>query len=171
MEKPVFKKDVLIMILVGALIIVPAAAALAAYAITKNPSFRPLSITFESLTAAGLLEETSDIVAVISTGQHSKLNAITEVQTAALKAAFQRYGTDVKVKFRTVPGGRDTSITYLVGENRIGPYPLSKAAAGIAPATQAERLVKAQRAAAAQRLAERKASNRSFFTWFRVFQE
>jgi hypothetical protein len=151
MERPVVKKETLIMIAVGTLIVLPAASSMLAFAITKNPELRPLNITFESLSAAGLLNNGAEIVAVVSRGENARQSSSQKQQAAALEMAFERYQSDVAVKFRTVPQGTTNSVTFLVGKSKIGPYPIARAASGVGAAVQAERMLKSQQAAVAKK--------------------
>lgn len=162
------KKETLIMIVVGALIVLPAASSMMAYAITKNPSLRPLNLTIEAMTAAGLIDG-GEIIAVISTGDAAPKTSTPKQQISTFKTAFERYGAEVQVKFRTVPRSRQTTVMFLVGKSKIGPYPMAQAASGVSAAVQAERmLVKQQRALAAREEAERE-NSKSWFDWLRVF--
>lgn len=162
------KKETLIMIVVGALIVLPAAASIMAYAITKNPTLRPLNITIESMTAAGLIGG-GEIIAVISVGDGVQPTSTRKQQTATFKTAFDRYGTDVKVKYREVPRSNQTTVMFLVGKSKIGPYPLSQAASGVSAAAQAERMLVKQRKAVAMREEAERAQNAGWLAWFRVF--
>ncbi|GAA3857918.1 hypothetical protein [Celeribacter arenosi] len=161
------KRDTLTLVLVGLFIVGPAILALSAYMVTQNPALRPLGITFEKLVEAGQISDKSMILAVIDIGTDAPGKASETDYVDALQSAFSRYDVEAQVRFRTVPGGRDVFVTYLVGQSRIGPYPVSRAAEGIRPAAEAERMLVAQRTAVAREAARRAALEPSF--WDRIF--
>lgn len=141
------KRDTIAVFLVGAFIVMPAILSLCAYFVTRNPNLRPLAITIERLAEAGLISDSGKVVAVVSIGQGTELSTSRDGYKEALETAFERFQTEVRVKFRTVPSASQTTITYLVGNSRIGPYPISRAAEGIRAATEAERMIVAQQKA------------------------
>jgi hypothetical protein len=162
------KKDTLVVILVGAFIVLPAMMALAAFFITKNPNFRPLSVTIEKLADAGLIAESGEIIAVVSIGAQATKHPSKKEYAKALRVPFERYNSELRVKFRTVPRNSDITVTYLVGLNKIGPYAFSNAASGIKTAVRAERMLKAHNAAALKK--EQKAQAEKSSSWFRFFE-
>jgi hypothetical protein len=163
------KKETLVVSLVAAFIVLPAALSLSAYFITKNPNFRPLGITIDSLTKAGLIESSGEIIAVISIGDKSPKHASKSEYTKALGSTFEILKTDVQVKFRNVPNSSDISVTYLVGQSRIGPYPIAQAASGIKAAVRAERMVKAHQRELVKKQEELE-GERTSTPWFRFFE-
>lgn len=162
------KKETIVVSLVAAFIVLPAALSLSAYFITKNPNFRPLGITLDSLTEAGLIESSGEIIAVISIGDRSQKQTSKKEYTKALESTFEILESEVEVKFRTVPNSSEISVTYLVGLNRIGPYPITQAASGVKAAVRAERLVKAHQIKLAKNL-EKIEGSRGSTSWFRFF--
>lgn len=163
----VSRKDSIVIALITVFIVTPAVLALTAYMITKNPSLRPLGITVERLTEAGQIENKSLILAVVDIGTLAK-NAASKTQyQSSLETAFARLETDVQVKFRSIPNSADVNITYLVGGSQIGPFPAKRAAEGVLPATQAARLVTAQRKAVAKEQERRDRLGQNGF-WHRV---
>jgi hypothetical protein len=162
------KKENIIVGVVAALIVLPAALSLSAYFITKNPNFRPLGITIDKLAEAGLISDSGEIIAVVSIGDKSVTHTSKGEYTKALESTFDILGTEVRVKFRTVPNTSDVSVTYLVGQSKIGPYPISQAANGVKAAVRAERMVKAHlRKLATEQ--EKKFGENSSSSWFRFF--
>jgi hypothetical protein len=162
------KKESIVVSLVAAFIVLPAVLSLSAYFITKNPNLRPLGITLDSLTEAGLIESSGEIIAVISVGDRSSKSVSKKDYTKALESTFDILGSDVEVKFRTVPNKSDITVTYLVGLSRIGPYPISQAASGVKAAVRAERLVESHLTALAKKQEELEGTNTST-SWFRFF--
>lgn len=164
------KKETIIVGVVAAFIVLPAALSLSAYFITKNPNLRPLGITIDKLTEAGLISDSGEIIAVISIGDRSVARTSKSEQKKALKSTFEIFGAEVRVKFRTVPNSSNVSITYLVGQSKIGPYPMSQAASGVKAAVRAERLVKTHlRKLATEQ--EKESGENSAASWFRFFDE
>lgn len=163
------KKDTLIGMLIAACIVLPAMAALAAYFITKNPHFRPLGVTIQKLADAGLIDETGEIIAVITIGDQAPKRISNQDYADALRLPFERYNSEVRVKFRSTPQSSAVTVTYMVGRNKIGPYSFSDAASGIKTAVHAERLLKAHKMAALQK--EQKAQAENSTSWFRVFED
>lgn len=162
------KKDTIVILLITVFIVTPAILALGAYFVTKNPSLRPLGITVERLTEAGQIENKSLIVAVIDIGTETKDPTSKQTYKQAIETAFDRLETEASVKFRSIPGSSQTTITYIVGESRIGPFPVSRAAEGILAAAQAERMIVTQRRAVAKEQERRETLSKSAF-WQKVF--
>lgn len=165
----VSKKDTIVITLITVFVVTPAILALTAYFVTRNPSLRPLGITVERLTEAGQIENKSLIIAVVDIGQEAKATSTRDQYKTALETAFARMEAEVQVKFRTIPGSREVNVTYLVGESRIGPFPIARAAAGVAAATQAERMVVAQRKAV-EKEQERRAQMKRDGFWPHVLE-
>lgn len=97
------KKDTIVILLITVLIVTPALLALGAYFVTQNPSLRPLGITLERLKEAGQIEDKSLIVAVIDIGVDAKDTSRKTEYKKAIEAAFERFETEARVKFRSVP--------------------------------------------------------------------
>lgn len=160
------KRETIVVSLVAAFIVLPAALSLSAYFITKNPNLRPLGITVDKLAEAGLIENSGEIIAVISIGAQSKNVASKNDYKKALTSTFEILDSDVRVKFRKVPNNSDVTVTYLVGLSRIGPYPITHAASGVKAAVRAERMVKAHQRELAKQQEKREGNSTS---WFRFF--
>lgn len=141
------KKDTIIIGLITVFVVTPAVLALTAYFVTKNPLLRPLGITIDRLTAAGQIENKSIIFAVVDIGTEASMISSQEQYKTALETAFDRFDAEVQVRFRSIPGSTKVNVTYLVGESRIGPFPSNRAADGILPAVEAEKMVVAHRKA------------------------
>jgi len=162
------KKDTIVILLITVFIVTPAILALGAYFVTKNPSLRPLGITVERLSEAGQLENKSLIIAVIDIGTEAKGTASKQSYKQAIETTFDRLETKANVKFRSVPGSTQTTITYIVGESRIGPFPVERAAEGVLAAAQAERMIVAQRHSVAKEQERRASMTKSAF-WQKIF--
>lgn len=164
-----FKKDSIVLLLIAIFAVGPAVLALSAYVLTKNPSLRPLGITVEQLSEAGQLADKSLITAVVDIGGNAKSTLSKSDIEKSLKTTFERRNTEVRVRFRKVSGRSDIRITYIVGESVIGPFDAARAAQGIGAATDAERLLTAQRRAAAKEAERREAMQKTGF-WGRFFE-
>ncbi|AJE45010.1 hypothetical protein [Celeribacter indicus] len=160
-----FKRDTLIILLIAVFLVTPALLALAMYVVTKNPSLRPLGITLERLVEAGLMEDRSLIVVQVDIGSKAPAVHTRDDYATAIETAFARLDAEARVRFRTVPEDRSVSVTYLVGESRIGPFPMSRAAEGVLAAVQAERLLVRQRRTTAE--ADERRTGDGF--WHRLF--
>ena len=164
------KRETIFVGLVATFIVLPAALSLSAYFITKNPNFRPLGITLDSLTEAGLIESSGEIIAVVSIGDRAPKHSPKSEYIKALKSTFEILGSDVDVKFRSAPNTSDITVTYLVGLSRIGPYPITQAASGVKAAIHAERMVKVHQRTLIQKQGALDETNTST-SWFRFFDD
>lgn len=164
------KRETIVVGLVATFIVLPAALSLSAYFITKNPNFRPLGITLDSLTEAGLIENSGEIIAVVSIGDRTPKHSSKSEYTKALESTFEILRSDVDVKFRTVPNSSDITVTYLVGLSRIGPYPITQAARGVKATLRAERMVQTHQRILAKKQEALDETNTST-SWFRFFQD
>jgi hypothetical protein len=162
------RKDKFYIGVVSTLIVLPTVLALAAYFITKNPHFRPLGVTYDKLAEAGLIAESGEIVAVISIGAKSDNKISKSSLSDALELAFERYNSEVRIKFITLPATTDVTVTYYVGRSKIGPYPYKQAAKGIKASVSAERMVKAHDRALEKQKEDQQAQNNEQ-SWFRFF--
>ncbi|MCA0041978.1 hypothetical protein [Celeribacter litoreus] len=164
----VSKKDSILIGLLTIFIVTPAVMSLIAYLITGNPSLRPLGITFERLIEAGQINDKSAIIALVEIGTEAESASPQSEYKAALEITFSRLETDVQVQFRTIKGSRAVNITYIVGESRIGPFPANRAAEGVIAATEAARMVVAQRQAIILEETRREEYRRGF--WYRILE-
>lgn len=131
----------------------PAALAFLYYHFTQNPLMQPLGITREKLAAVEGQTEFVSIVVQVDWGQ-DRDGGVTQAEfRETLTRAFATRTDEVVFRFSDVPG-KAIGVTYVVGPNRFGPYPLNRAVDGIVPATVALAMTKEfrekQQAAAAQ---------------------
>jgi len=134
------RRSILVLALVIGGAIAPTVMSLGWYAVTKDPSMRPLSITVESLRAHIGGGRGNMIVAVVAWDRNRSGGVTQADMMHALKGSFGAKGVDVSVEFLEsgVPG---TWVTYRVGPSTIGPFPQSRAADGINAAVDAFRMV------------------------------
>jgi len=123
------------LIVIIALVVMPSAISLSYYHVTKDPTFRPLGITKESLREYFGATEGTEITAVVDWNA-ARAGQVTraDMQTALVNS-FQAKGVEVWVVFRNTSQG--TMITYRIGATKIGPYPQNRAAEGISAAVAA----------------------------------
>lgn len=162
------KRDTIAVYAIGALVLAPAIMALSAYHITRNPSLRPLGITIEQLIEAGQIADKTLITVEVSIGEHAKTSTSLADYKKVMADAFGVFNTEARVRFREVDRSKDITVLYIVGNSEIGPYAVSRAAEGIRPAVEAERMVTKQRTALAA-LEKKRIENGTF--WQRVFSD
>ena len=132
---------ILVIILV---LIAPTLISLGYYVVTRNPALRPLAVTQASLSSyeAGL-GLGGHVVARIEWVEEDNMGFSRRQIERLVTRAFEAKGIEVDVL--VVPGVEETSITYLVGASRMGPYPVIHAAAGVSAAAAAFHMAENQR--------------------------
>ncbi|MBV7410888.1 hypothetical protein [Maritimibacter sp. DP1N21-5] len=127
-----------VMALVG-LIVLPTAASLGWFMVTKDPNLRPLGVTEESLRAydrgGG---EGVRIVADIEWVEGGAGGLTQRQVERAIRQAFAVKGIEVFVFFHD--GVTEARVTYRVRSSTIGPFPVRRAAQGINAAVDAYRM-------------------------------
>ncbi|WP_424941474.1 hypothetical protein [Aliiroseovarius sp. S253] len=119
-------------------VVLPTVAALSWYAVTKDPTIRPLGITKQAL-----VEQTLDdgaILTIVIRFDPDEHAEVSKVLGASIARAFEAKGVDGSIKQRPAPG-EEMTVTYLIGASSIGPFPASQAASGINAAVGAYRMV------------------------------
>lgn len=124
--------------LIIAVIVLPTAAALGWYQITRDPEFRPLGITREALRAYGVPGSGTDVTAYVDWPASQASQTARQQLARDIAISFAAKGVDVQVVFRRAEG--TPRITYVVGKSVLGPYPASRAAQGIEAAVEAYRM-------------------------------
>lgn len=160
------RRDTILVMVVGSLVVLPAFLAMAAYKITQNPALRPLGITIEQMIEAGQIQDKSLIIAEVTFGSEATTEQSLADYRTAMSNAFAMFQTEARVRFREAEGRSDITIKYIIGHSEIGPYPVSRAAEGIRPAVEAERMVARQRASL-EELENKRRQNGNF--WERLF--
>ncbi|RME18739.1 MAG: hypothetical protein D6801_00610 [Alphaproteobacteria bacterium] len=120
-------------------IVAPTVAMIAGYHFTNNPLLRPLAITKQALQEFGIGDQSLVIIADV-TWVDGKNGGLTKFKLAdSITRAFAAKGiTDVWVRFH--PGKGVSQVTYRIGGSELGPFPVSRAVAGVEPASQALRM-------------------------------
>ncbi len=162
------KRETMFISITAFLVIAPAFFMLAMYHTTKNPALRPLGITLERMIEAGHMSDRTLIVTQITFGPQADASLSLDDYRAAFTKSFGGFNTETRVQFRTAKRGNDITVRYEVGNSIIGPFPIERAAEGIRPAVEAERMVTKQRALALRK-EQAKLQNGSF--WVRILSE
>ncbi len=118
----------------AALAAAPAATALGVYLLTGDASLRPLGITVERLAASG--DAGTGMLAV----QLAPPAGASDPQSfaTAIRESFAAQG--IRVQVTMLPAMGEGWVVFMLGEQRLGRYPLARAAEGIPTATAAWRL-------------------------------
>ena len=122
-----------ILVVVAAL---PAAAALFLYKYTGDPSLRPLGVTKNSLSESDTPQAMLEILVRVDLGKDVATSASQDEVRQILGKALSIYNIDFRIQFRKIPG-RNIAVTYIIRNNKIGPYPLHRASQGIPAALAA----------------------------------
>lgn len=133
------RRDMFTLGTVIALVTLPTAGSLLYFAITKDPSIRPLGITQESLRAySGEGGTGIEIFAMVEWDSARSGQLTREDMHHRLVNVFKSKGVHVRVFFSE--GLNGTFVKYQVGRSVIGPYPQNRAAEGILAAVAAYRI-------------------------------
>lgn len=124
--------------LIVLIVVLPTVIALGWYQITRDPNFRPLGITREALRNFGDPSMGVDLIAYIEWPAAETESPARRKLAADLAASFAAKGVEPRLVFRTSNGA--PQVTYMIGKSVIGPYPVSRAAAGIEAAIDAYRM-------------------------------
>lgn len=122
------------------LVAAPATLATTYFAITKDPTVRPLALTRESEAEALGARTGLEIVAQVNWGSAARADFSQADLGRRITRAFYAHGESVRVEFVQVRGSDDITVTYMMGANRFGPNPISTAADGIRAVISAYRL-------------------------------
>lgn len=131
-------RNLKILIAIVVVVVLPTAAALTWYAVTKDPTIRPLGITKRAL-----VEQTAEeggLLTILIRFDPAQDAKASEALGAKIVHAFEAKGVAGNVKHLPVPG-QEMTVTYLIGASTIGPYSASQAPSGINAAVGAYRMV------------------------------
>ncbi len=133
------RRDIFTLATVVGLLTLPTAGSLSYFAITKDPSIRPLGITQESLRAySGDSSAGFEILAMVEWDSARSGQVTRDDMNRALINVFESKGVHAQVFF--TKGYNGTFVKYQVGPSVFGPYPQSRAAEGISAAVAAYRV-------------------------------
>lgn len=124
----------------------PTIASLAYYMATGDPTVRPLGISKEALERfIPAVSADADIQVTILWGSDSRFPRSQDDVIAIIGRSLDAY--DVAYRFQFIDtAGDEVRLTYQVRDSRIGPFPISRAAAGIPAAVSAVRMIEAAEA-------------------------
>ena len=131
-------RNLKILIAIIVVVVLPTAAALTWYWVTKDPTIRPLGITKQALverTAKG-----GSMLTIVIRFDPDEDAKASEALGANIMRALEAKGVIGSVKRLPVPG-HEITVTYLIGASTLGPYSASRASSGINAAVGAYRLI------------------------------
>ncbi|MFT6450522.1 MAG: hypothetical protein ACJA06_000002 [Halocynthiibacter sp.] len=134
-------RDNLLVTVIGVTIIAPATFILGLYWLTKDPTLRPLGITEAKLASAGMTEHNGAILTTISIAEGIQLDTSREELERTINNAFDMYDTESRFNYVRAPSGKGVSVTYTIGKNQFGPFPIKHASEGIRPAALAHSML------------------------------
>ena len=131
-------RNLKILIAIIVVVVLPTAAALTWYWVTKDPTIRPLGITKRALVER-TAQDGALLTIVIRFDPDEDAKA-SEALGNSIVRALEAKGVIGSVKRLPTPG-EDMTVTYLIGASSIGPYSASHASSGISAAVGAYRMV------------------------------
>lgn len=130
-------RNLKLLIAITTVVVLPTLAALTWYAITKDPTIRPLGITKRALEQQGSTDAAGLIILI--TFDPAEDAIASEALGRKITRALEAKGVTGEVEYRRIQG-HEISVTYLVGASEIGPFRASKAKNGINAAVGAYRM-------------------------------
>ncbi|MFV2033625.1 MAG: hypothetical protein ACC631_00690 [Halocynthiibacter sp.] len=137
---PMIERNGTYLMLVILIVAAPAVLANFFYAITKDPTLRPLAITRDAEAKALGSRTGLEIIAQINWGSNARANFSQIDLSGRITRAFYAHGESVRVEIQEVAGSDTITVTYIMGRNRFGPNPVANAADGIRAAIIAYRI-------------------------------
>lgn len=117
----------------------PSVIALGYSKANRDPTLRPLWATAERLAEADSPEKLYEITVLVEWGASSSLLIAPEALKADLNRMLKDYPVNYHIRM-VKTAGPQVAISYLVGSNRIGPFPPHRAAEGTNAAIAAFRM-------------------------------
>lgn len=118
----------------------PTIVALIHYAITGDPTLRPLGLTQKKLWAFAFGRQ-SGVEVTVLWGENAPSNTSRDQFVDTLERAMRARDIAANVELVEI-AGRTVSVYFQVGELHYGPYSANNAAAGVSAATAAWRYVR-----------------------------
>lgn len=106
-----------------AVIITPTVSMLTYYAVTGDPTLRPLAASVDQLR--GYFAGRDDILVEVKWGEAASSTQSQDQVKTILRSAFLSKGLDAHVVFQNVKGSRSIYVTYKVGVSEFGPMRLA----------------------------------------------
>ncbi len=117
----------------------PALLSLGYFYITGDPTYRPLGQTERALSNFSPAHSQNGVQIIIRWGTGSPLLVTRAELDATFARALKAYDVGYWIEFEDVPGDL-VEVIYRVKSSEIGPYPIARAAEGIAAAVAALKL-------------------------------
>ena len=117
----------------------PTLAALLYYAITGDPTARPLGISSAALERFRTAGDELAIEVTVTTGTHFQMASSVADAENLLSRALAPYDVPFEIK-NTSSAGRQVTVTFRVRETVLGPYPIERSAHGVSAALAAYRM-------------------------------
>lgn len=128
------RKGTRLILAIVLILTLPSAAALLRYAQTKDPTFRPLGITFEALQHWPSNKGAEIVVQIYHDGQTSSRSV--RRFASAIRNSFATKGVACRI-ITNQHAGPGIQVYYIVGPTRIGPLRPNEASSHVNAAVQA----------------------------------
>ncbi|MBV1868593.1 MAG: hypothetical protein KUG69_11920 [Marinosulfonomonas sp.] len=118
----------------------PAAAAFLYFQATQDPTMRPLGITKEELAVTDSAGNSSSINVQLNWGEKTTLKHTPKEVQEILSRTLSAFNADFWFTVNTVPGS-SVQVSYKVGANFFGPYPIADTTEGIRIAVETQKIL------------------------------
>lgn len=125
-----------------AAVALPATSAYLYYHTTQDPTLRPLGVTKEELAVTDSAGNSSSINVQLNWGTEATLNLSPGEVQEILSRTLGAFNAEFWFTVNMVPGDR-VRVSYHVGANKFGPYPISDTTDGLRIAVDTQRVIKA----------------------------
>ncbi|MBV1904135.1 MAG: hypothetical protein KUG58_10940 [Marinosulfonomonas sp.] len=123
-----------------ATVALPAVAAYLYFYATQDPTLRPLGITKEELAVTDSAGNSSSINVQLNWGVDTTLKLSPNEVQEMLSRTLSAFNADFWFTINTVPGN-SVKVSYQVGANLFGPYPIANTTEGIRIAIETQNIV------------------------------
>lgn len=120
----------------------PAASAYLYYHATQDPTLRPLGVTQEELAVTDNAGNTAAINVRLDWGEDTTLKLSHKQVQETLTRTLAAFNAEFWFTINTVPGNR-VRVSYHVGANKFGPYPITDTTDGLRVAVETQRVIQA----------------------------
>lgn len=131
-------RNLKLLIAITTVVVLPTVTALTWYAVTKDPTIRPLGITKRALMAQ--TTDASGMLIILIQYDPAEDMQASKMLGDKILLSLKAKGVAGTIKRHPI-SGHDMSVIFLFGASTIGPYPATKAASGIKAAVGAYRMV------------------------------
>lgn len=120
----------------------PATSAYLYYHATQDPTLRPLGVTQEELAVTDNAGNTAAINVRLDWGADTTLKLSPEQVQETLTRTLDAFNAEFWFTINPVPGNR-VLVSYHVGANEFGPYPIADTTHGLRVAVETQRIIQA----------------------------